>query len=150
VQIAFYKGPGDAVTHIIRLWTRSRYSHTEILFDNGVTFAASGRKPKGVSLTKDKIYDRRFWDFIRFNITTDDEERVFNYAKTFDGCPFSWQGVWRHIIPWIPPDNYGWYCTEIILHVLHATLHNFEGVDWNITPGQLYELLRVEANRVAD
>ena len=38
VKIAFYKGKGNWINKIIRWWTRSNYSHAELVLPNKMTW----------------------------------------------------------------------------------------------------------------
>ena len=64
-RIAFYKAKGDIVDKSIRLWTRSKYSHCEIVI--GENWYSSSPRDKGVRV-KQIIDDNGSWDFIETDI----------------------------------------------------------------------------------
>lgn len=72
-SLALYKGKGDAFNGAIRWWTDSKYSHCEILLDDGFAYSAS---------IKDKGVRRKFiplnaesWDIIYLPWVKDNDVR---------------------------------------------------------------------------
>ena len=141
MEIAFYKGPGDIVTFLIRKITRSSYSHAKIRFFDGLVFQASGRKPAGISLRPWKEETKCYWDAVKIPLTFDEELSVLRYSQKFIGGRFSWRGVFRFLFPWMAEDEDGWYCTELIVHILQETLGMLRDVHVELTPQELYEKL---------
>jgi len=141
MEIAFYKGPGDIITFLIRAITRSRYSHTKIRFFNELVFQASGRRPAGITLRPwTKEHEER-WDVIRIPLDVERETEVLNYTMQFVGGQFSWLGLFRFLFPWLPRDTHGWFCTEIIVHILQIKLGLLKDGRLDMTPQELYDKL---------
>ena len=42
IKVAFYKGTGDLFNKIVRWWTKSPYSHAELILPDGVTWIRIG------------------------------------------------------------------------------------------------------------
>lgn len=136
MTLAFYRGPGDLVTHLIRWITRSRYSHVTLILDNNLSLHASGRNPDGVFLEYKK-YRYKDWDFVYIGRQTD---RVLWAAQKYAGRRFDWVGVWRFVFPFLPQSGEGeWYCSSLIVRVLQEAGGWFEGLDCDISPIQLYK-----------
>ena len=65
VKIAFYKGPGDWKNKIIRWWTKSPYSHAELIMpDNFTWIGISPLLTSTVSARKKVDFDLDNWDFV--------------------------------------------------------------------------------------
>ena len=43
MRVAFYKGEGNFFDKLIRWWTKSSYSHCELIFSDGIFFSADPR-----------------------------------------------------------------------------------------------------------
>lgn len=67
-QIAFYKAKGNIIDKAIRLWTRSKYSHCEIII--GESWYSSSPRDNGVR-GKQIIDDGTSWDIINVDISLD-------------------------------------------------------------------------------
>lgn len=85
VTLALYKGKGNFGNSIIRWWTKSRYSHCELVV-NGLSYSSSVRD-KGVR-AKQISYTLDDWDFIE--IPWAKEEDVERYFKPILGQPYDW------------------------------------------------------------
>lgn len=140
MKLAFYKGPGDWITKAIRVLTRGPYSHVELVFTDGVRFAASGRMPKGVHFRYTPHGEG--WDYIAIAASPDQERVARTFASVLVGSPFKWKGVFRFLCPLLGDGpNSHWYCSELILWMLQRCFGMFEGVPLKISPNGLYTLL---------
>lgn len=139
MRLAFYRGPGDWITRVIRIVTRGPYSHVELVFSDGLRFGASGRRPAGVRLNSEPYGDG--WDFIPLPIEASEERIARMFATLLAGSPFKWRGLFRFIAPFLGDGpNSHWYCSELVLWTLQRCFGMFEEVPLKISPNRLYAL----------
>ena len=139
MRIAFYRGPGDWITRIIRVLTRGPYSHVELVFSDGRRFSASGRKPAGVRFSSEPHSEG--WDFINLPVTAEQERAARTFAAVLEGSPFKWRGLFRFIAPFLGDGpNSHWYCSELVLWILQRCFGMLPEVPLKISPNRLYKL----------
>ena len=112
-RIAFYKAKGDIVDKSIRLWTRSKYSHCEIVI--GENWYSSSPRDKGVRV-KQIIDDNGSWDFIETDIEINKLNEV--YLK-YKGSGYDFLGILLcMILPLKRDNNKKVTCSEFCAEVL--------------------------------
>lgn len=130
VQLAFYKGEGNIVDKAIRLWTRSKYSHVELVIGE-YWYSTSPRLKK---LTKRVVYPNPdHWDYISVELSIDEVEKLYNRTKD---AKYDWFGiVFSQFFPFKLHTNKRWFCSEWAASAmgLEETL---------ISPGELYDIVR--------
>lgn len=126
-QLAFYKADGNLVDKLVRFWTRSCYSHVELVI-NGTWYSTS---PRDLEVRAKNINPRDgYWDFVDVEIDYAYVQRFFNRTK---GSKYDWLGIFlSQIFPLHIQLERRYYCSEWCATAL--TL-----VDNNINPQQLYE-----------
>ena len=90
VKIAFYRGQGMIGNALIRFWTRSPYSHCELIV--GDKWMSSSLMDGGVR-AKTIIKDPAHWDVI--DIPWASEEDVVHYFIQTKGNSYSWLDLIR-------------------------------------------------------
>lgn len=139
MKVAFYKGPGDIITTLIKLISQGDYSHTELVFSDDRWIGASGRgTDKGVRWAILPV-SLDNWVLVSFESTPEQEEEVRRLAIKQLGQPFDWAGVWSHLLPWIESTE-GFYCTNFIVRLMHS-VGLWTGIPEHITPSDLYDAL---------
>ena len=98
-KIAFYKAKGDIVDKAIRLWTRSKYSHCEIVI--GENWYSSSPRDNGVR-AKQIVDDHVSWDFIETDIEINKLNEV--YLK-YKGSGYDFLGILLCMILPLKRDN---------------------------------------------
>lgn len=144
VHLAFYKGPGNWITWLIRKITRGPYSHVLLLFSDGEGFSSSGHfKPasaygvryKNVS---DQAVDNYF-DLVPVWTTESQETSLRKECNKYVGQSFNWKGLINYLYPFKYSRPEGkWYCTEICLHTLQSC-GLLLGLPSHTSPNQLYK-----------
>lgn len=81
--LAFYKGEGLAFNRIIRWWTKSIYSHTELVIE-GQSYSASERKGEKGARVKLIAFNPEHWDFVDgvYYVTSTIRDMDLESAKT--------------------------------------------------------------------
>jgi hypothetical protein len=155
VKVAFYKSKGDWKNRIIRWWTKSPYSHVELILPDESTWVSiSPMLTSTVSKRNiDTVNSLDDWDFLSFELSWRKPVReyqlkqLYNFIEETEGARYDWLGmILSQMCPYLIKHRDKWYCSEWIAHALvKARL-----VDWgklqiystpNLSPGKLYNLL---------
>jgi len=145
IKIAFYKANGTIVDKLIRFWTRSKYSHCELII-NGIWYTSISRKDdisKGI--TKRKLLPKEgHWDYI--------EIEGLDYNKVQDSIEFfnsqlnkkyDWLGIFlSQFIPLKIQDKDKWFCSEIDSKMLKISGFNLSLEPNQYSPGRLFEEIK--------
>jgi hypothetical protein len=140
MKLMFYRGPGNIVTKIIRVYTRGPYSHVELQFTNGTRFFTSGHGVlQGAHMVRDHRMYGPLWDSILIPATQEQEDAAQRFAFALIGIPFDLRGLFRFLLPGRSRRK-GKYCSAVILDVLQKSLRMFSGVQSKISPNELHRL----------
>ena len=159
VKVAFYKGSGSRVHKIIRWWTKSKYSHAELILPDDLTwisispFLTSRVARRSVGSVK----NLNGWDYLTFPLSWRQpvEEYQLRQLNSFiektEGAKYDWVGmILSQTCPYLIKHKERWYCSEWIAHALV----NCRILMWddakiyrtpNLSPGKLYEILKDHA-----
>lgn len=114
-KVAFYKAwKGDWTDWLIALWTWGKYSHVELVLENGKGFTASGREDR--VRIKEIDFDDGRWEIIEI-----DKEVDFVLLESLLGHKYDKLGILFNEFLHIPvngPQRY--YCSEVVSCVLHS------------------------------
>jgi hypothetical protein len=147
IKIAFYKGEGELVNRLVRWWTKSPYSHAELILPDDVTWVGISPFLKSeVSARRKEITNLSDWDFIEFEITSQQNDIIMQFYEETKGNKYDWFGMMAsQFIPFVVKQKGRWYCSEWIAYALRIA-----GVfDWKIikiydqhdlSPGTLYRI----------
>lgn len=132
IKIAFYKGKGDLLDRLIRWWTKSGYSHVEIVVSGGLNMASdcisSSFMDKGVRRKQIFLSDAH-WEVLDAPGSAQDVEDWF---RQYEGAPYDLMGVSGFLLGPVRDRKRGWFCSEVAAHVMGW-------IDpWRYTPGVLY------------
>ena len=155
VTIAFYKGSGGWIHKIIRGWTKSPYSHAELIMPDRMTwisispFLTSRVAPR----IKYQLENPDNWDFLEFKLNWREPvkkyqlDQLYKFVDATQGSKYDWIGmVMSNFCPYLIKRKDRWYCSEWIAHALV----NSRIIMWddlmlystpNLSPGKLYEVL---------
>lgn len=107
MRLALYKGKGQVGNTLIRWWTRSIYSHCELVID-GISYSSSlmdgGVRAKRID------HNPEHWDFVA--LPWAEPHRVESLMRDTLGEPYGWLDLlWRQVLN-RPGDSRGWFCSE--------------------------------------
>ena len=106
MQLAFYRGPGTLFDKLIRIITRSEYSHCEVVI-HGKCWSSSvrdgGVRGKYINLQSGH------WDVIDL---LGDEAATELWFKSHENADYDWLGLMRCVIPFFPHSSRRWFCSE--------------------------------------
>ena len=109
IYLALYKGRGTLFNRLIRLWTRSIYSHCEIVLPDGRWLSASamddGVRDKRIAL------DLEHWDLIP--VPWADLADILDLFITHEGDDYDWFGLFgSQFLPVGLHSRRRWFCSE--------------------------------------
>lgn len=148
ISIAFYKGKGNFINAIVRWWTKSIYSHAEIVLSDGTTWVGISPFLKSEVNGRDKPHiDVEEWDFINLDIDKDQYNTVIEFYNDTRGHKYDWIGMLlSQFLPCRIKHKSRWYCSEWITYALRIacvldwkTLRLYERKE--LSPATLHSLL---------
>lgn len=89
IYLAAYKGKGKLFNRLIRLWTRSHYSHCELVMPDGRWLSASAMD--GGVRTKRIAFNAEHWDLIP--VAWADSKRIEQVFTHHFGKGYDWLGI---------------------------------------------------------
>lgn len=130
IKIAFYKGKGDFLNGVVRWWTKSVYSHAELVLPDGYTWIGISPFLKSrVSSRKKIIIDYNEWDFITLNVTEEQANIIMEFFEDTEGQRYDWIGMLlSQFLPCKIKHKKRWYCSEWIAYALRIACV----FDWRI------------------
>ena len=147
MKLAFHIGArGTFFSQAICVFTRSSYSHVELVFDefgttaDGVLCFSADEKDGGTRF-KRIILDPTNWTIVPIPSTTHQMRSADAYATAKDGLKYDWAGILGFVLPFGEHDDEDRFCSEIVCEILeHVFGWNF-GKPWEVSPGKLYNLV---------
>ena len=148
ISIAFYKGTGNVLNKIVRGWTKSKYSHAELILDDDKTWISiSPKLCSEIESTTPLLVDYRDWDIITLNVTDEQHQVILDFFEETSGCGYDWIGMLcSQFLPFRIKTKNRWYCSEWIAYALRIACI----IDWKIikiydrkdlSPGVLYSIV---------
>ncbi len=158
IKVAFYKGKGGRIHKIIRWWTKSPYSHAELIMPDNITWISispflSSRVSARIRSTIENPQD---WDYLTFKLNHREPvknyqlSQLYKFIEMTQGSKYDWVGmIVSQFCPYLIKRRDRWYCSEWIAHALV----NSRIIMWDdlklygtpdLSPGKLHELLSEE------
>ena len=164
IKIAFFKGDKKRWLHrFIRWWTKSEYSHAELIMPGGnewvgiSPFLTSRVGIREKTLSTEDQKDN--WDYLTFTLNWREPVREYQFRQLNKfiqetlGSKYDWVGlIISNLTPFLVKKRDKWYCSEWIAHALV----NARVVMWDdmnlydtpeMSPGKLYDLLLDHADK---
>ena len=101
IKVAFYKHGQGKIHKIIRWWTKSKYSHAELILPDGMTWVGISPFLKSeVSLRiKHQVEDHKNWDYLTFKLSKREPVREYQLSQLYkfidstQGHKYDWTGM---------------------------------------------------------
>ena len=147
ISIAFFKG-GDNLFHkIVRWWTKSPYSHAELIMPTGEWISISPILAKQVESRTSPEAPMRQWDFIEIEVNEKKIESLERFYELTKGQKYDWFGmIASQLLPFHIKGRSRWYCSEWIAYALRISgilkwdrIQIYDQSD--LSPQKLYELV---------
>lgn len=116
IKIAFFKGGNKKPLHrFIRWWTKSKYSHVELLLNDETWVSISPFIRARVEAKIVLNHDDGDWDFIEFMISESQLHALKDFIAETTGDGYDWPGMLlSQIMPFIIKSRNKWYCSSWI------------------------------------
>lgn len=109
IQLALYKGKGTLFNRLIRLWTRSEYSHCELVMPDGRWLSASGMD--GGVRAKRIVLNPSHWDLIP--VPWADVALIEPLFEKHQGKGYDWLGLLgSQLVPLTIDNPRRMFCSE--------------------------------------
>lgn len=131
MHVAFYRGRGDIIDKIIRLWTRGKYSHCELVFElvtDGPSLCISSSARDGGVRSKRIMLDDD-WDVIP---VAADNAPAWAWAANHANEAYDYLGVIGLALNKGMQDQNKWFCSEAAAAMLGYKK------PWSFNPSTLY------------
>ena len=156
IKVAFYKGPGGFLHKIIRWWTKSPYSHAELILPDEITWISISPflSARVSARPRYQIENLEDWDFLRFELSWRQPvreyqlEQLHRFIDETNGSRYDWVGmILSQMCPYLIKHRDKWYCSEWIAHALvKARIVKWRSLKIyetpNLSPGKLHEILK--------
>jgi len=130
IKVAFYKGKGNCLNGIVRWWTKSIYSHVELVLPDGKTWIGISPFLKSKVSSRQKLiilHDE--WDFITLNITQEQHDIIMEFFEDTEDQGYDWIGMLlSQFLPCKIKHKRKWYCSEWIAYAFRIACV----FDWRI------------------
>ena len=94
LHVAFYRGSGGWKNKIIRWWTKSPYSHVELVLpDNETWISISPLLTSKVAMRTRKEWDPKQWELVKLDITEQQLLVILEFYESTKGCSYDWVGM---------------------------------------------------------
>lgn len=116
VKVAFYKGKGNFFDKLIRWWTKSQYSHCELVIHN-LWYSSSPRngKVRFEAINPNSSH----WDYIDIQVSPEQTANLVAFFQSRIGKKYDWLGIaLSQVLPLNIDDPKRWFCSEICTQAL--------------------------------
>ncbi|HCT54552.1 MAG TPA: hypothetical protein DF712_19075 [Balneola sp.] len=148
IWVALYKGKGNIINAIVRRWTKSQYSHAELILNDKNTWIGISPFIKSkITDRKNVQYNAENWDFYEIPVTEEQHKAILEFYDITQGATYDWIGMLlSQFLSFRIKQKYKWYCSEWILYALRISCI----VDWKIikifdqsdlSPSKLHDIL---------
>ena len=119
--VAFYKGTRPGIhglyNILVRRWTRSPYTHCEMIFSDGIS-ASSSFLDGGVRF-KNITYNPEHWDIVE--LPSELEQSARDWFEQHEGDSYDLIGNLGFVIGSVDDSKRKWFCSEVIMAALGVT-----------------------------
>jgi hypothetical protein len=148
VKLAFKKVDKKSfLSKMIGLWTKSKYSHVEIIIGN---LWVSSVEFKGVHV-KPLLPLKDTWDYVDLGdieFSVDHYNNIMSWIYSQEDKKYDWVGIFlSQILPLRIQDNNKWFCSEFVVRILQMMGNDLEIQDYQanlVSPGKLAKIYKLE------
>ena len=139
LRIAFYKAKDDFSHTLIRFFTKSIFSHCELVFSDNWCFGADPEE--GTRFVQySNLYDPSVWCLMDLPwISEENEQRIRKFCEQEDDLKYDWSGVVLGRINPLHNHRSKWFCSELCATAIRPFTKGI--TDFWYTPGGLYQAL---------
>ena len=159
ITLAFCKARYNFMDDIIRWWTKSKYTHVELIMPDGDWLSLrhgnmwmKRKSPLKIMAIPRDCINPRIWDTISIEVTEEQLKSIRLFFKETSGAGYDWVGmILSHVMRIKIKLRSMWYCSEWVMQALKiAGILNWkETLKYemsSVSPGELYTLCKKEKN----
>ena len=143
MKLAFYKAFQEKATIIdklIGIASVGKYSHVELIFDNGLCFSVSGRDGAG-RFKKIKFNPDR-WDILELDDRMD-PVIILREANKYVGYKYDYLGAFFSVTPICIQKDNKIFCSEVVINMLNKSMNPYRLKDGcNYSPSRLHNEIK--------
>ena len=135
----------------IKIWTRSKYFHSEIIIDDK---KISSYPERGVEIYQfNNSFDFEHFDYFEIdvpNLTQEQEKVLWPYLYDQLHTGYDWKGIFLSQVFKLGVNNpTEWFCSEIVTKILQLLLYEpvLDCLPNKVSPAKLYKLIKDNAVR---
>jgi len=143
ICIGLYKGEGRLHNAIVRRWTKSIYSHAELILPDRTSITIFPFSLKGIHREPFTMKDEKDWEFICVPISPNQLSIIERFYEDTKGQQYDWTGLLAsQLVPFHIKHKNRWYCSEWIAYALRLAgiVKNLHG-ETDMSPEVLSRLL---------
>lgn len=119
ICIALFKGEGEWHNAVVRRWTKSIYSHAELLLPDDTSITITPFNRAGITREPFDPEDEGDWDFVCIPINPMQLVKIENFYEQTKGQKYDWIGmIASQLLPYHIKHQKRWYCSEWIAYAL--------------------------------
>ncbi len=145
VRVAFFKGRRRLRDRFIRRWTKSPYSHVEIMIpDRGWWIGIDPPESPKVRKKVNFGYKEEDWDFLDFIVSNEQLDAIIRFYNLTKGDDYDWIGMLiSHVTPFKVKHIKKWYCSEWVIYALEyaGMIRDRLCVKNEMPPSEVYKIL---------
>ena len=154
IRIAFFKGRGRKRDRLIRWWTKSKYSHVELVIpDRGWWLGIHPPESPNVRKMVNHAYKEYEWDFIDFEVSKAQADSIIRFYNLTKGSAYDWVGMTlSHVTPFKVRHTKKWYCSEWVIYALEyaRVIRERLCVKNRLHPEEVYNILKEYSQMIAE
>jgi len=139
LRFAFYKAPGDLTDRVIRLASRSQYSHVEFVTAGGLCISAS-KRDGGKVREKQITFRPGHWDFVEVEGNYDSAAAFASWMAA-RAVPYCMCGAITSVMPFHLSRRGRVFCSELMGLICNAGGHDI-AEPWRLTPEEFCDTLK--------
>jgi len=154
IHVALYRGKGTWPNAIVRWWTKSIYSHAELILPDGVTWMGISPFVHSVVMKRTITeFNPEKWDLIDIDVTQEQLEMIMQFFEDTRDQGYDWVGMLlSQFLPCKIKHRKRWYCSEWIAYALRIACV----LDWralrlydrkDLSPAVLHSLMMAIKNK---
>jgi len=142
VVIGFYRGTSFKAK-LIKFWTKSEYSHCEILFDG---FSYNADTEMGLLRYNLEKYNEKEWDSIKIfvDVSSINKKKIEKFIQAQLGLQYDWKGIiLSQFFRFGINSDDKWFCSEFVTKVLQLFMveETLDVQPNKVSPEKLFQIL---------
>ena len=153
IKVAFFRGKGNWKNKVIRWWTKSPFSHVELILPDEKTWISiSPFLTSRVAARNKEHVNQDNWEFVEIEVTEQQVNVIKEFYDFTEGCHYDWIGMLlSQFLPFHVKRRNKWYCSEWIAYALRISCV----IDWrlikiyyscDLSPAVLYNIITAAPN----